>query len=351
MRFYDIQITSKDGKLIQPSYFAGVTKSFATSFVNGQTLTAALNIELDIPLANYAVAQPGAWLRIWGISLAEIYNASKLDKATIKIYAGMKKGLPLAKPEQSQGILVQGQIFQPFGNWIGTDMTLEMTLLPFLGTNPTPSNISFEWKAKQSLSDAITSTLNAAFPGFTVKISISDSLTQANDQKGYYATLGQFASYILKYTQSSQFAGIKTLSGSKYTGVNITVKDKTILVYDGTANYGAASFDSPKAISFEDMVGQPTWLNPVVINMKTVMRSDLSVGDYITLPKTNLSPYVIATQASSIPNSPTRDKSIFQGKFRITDLHHFGNFRQASADSWVTMFNAISVNPPAVGAS
>lgn len=346
MRFYDIQITSKDGKLIQPSYFAGVTKSFATSFVNGQTLPAALNIELDIPLANYSTPRQGAWLRIWGISLAEIFNANQLSSANITIYAGMKKGLPLAKPSQSQGVLLKGTIYQPFGNWIGTDMTLEMTLLPPMGSNPNPSNISFEWKAKQPLSGAITNSLQTAFPGFTVKVSISDSLTQANDQKGYYATLSQFASYILKYTQSSQFAGIKTLSGGKYSGVRISVKEKTILVYDGTANYGAASFDSPTQIAFEDMVGQPTWINPITINIKTVMRSDLAVGDYIQMPKTNLSPYVIATQASSVPDSPSRDKSIFQGKFVIAELHHFGNFRQADGASWVTVINAVSVNPP-----
>jgi hypothetical protein len=43
----------------------------------------------------------------------------------------------------------------------------------------------------------------------------------------------------------------------------------------------------------------------------------------------------------SVPaTSPARSKTVFQGAFKITSVHHFANFRQADADSWTTAFVA-----------
>ena len=31
-------------------------------------------------------------------------------------------------------------------------------------------------------------------------------------------------------------------------------------------------------------------------------------------------------------------------KFQVVEVHHFGNFRQADPDSWVTTFNAVATS-------
>src|SRR6185437_5669869 len=121
-RYYKIVITDASGNILVPNA-AGTQFSFMppttsgastwTSFVNGRTLPGALNIELDIPIAGYAEPRGNAWLRVWGIPIQVISYAHNFANMNIAIYAGMQKGLPLAKPQQA-GLIIQGQIFQAF---------------------------------------------------------------------------------------------------------------------------------------------------------------------------------------------------------------------------------------------
>jgi hypothetical protein len=39
------------------------------------------------------------------------------------------------------------------------------------------------------------------------------------------------------------------------------------------------------AIQFTDLIGQPTWIEPNTMQVKTVMRADLQVGSIITMPQ------------------------------------------------------------------
>src|SRR6202012_5056198 len=94
VRFYDIVITDPDtGKQV---------KRF-TSYLNGKTDPGALDIEIDLPVASFAqpMGSSGAFVRIWGISLADIGQASNLNGKRISISGGIQKGLPLANPQQS----------------------------------------------------------------------------------------------------------------------------------------------------------------------------------------------------------------------------------------------------------
>jgi hypothetical protein len=347
VRYYDVTITNaKTGALIQPSYFKslGVKSSYFSS-LNGQPLPAALNIELDIPVAPYAQPRQGAWVRIWGISLQEISQSGGLNFADIVIKAGMQKGLPLATAASAQaGIIMQGTIFQCYGNWIGTEMTLDMTLLPAAGTDNKPVNLTWNSPKQTPMGQAIRQTLSTAFPGFKITVAVSASLVLPYDQTGTYTKLADFASMIANISQGQQFQGIKPLGGGAYPGVSITIRGNEIVAFDGTANYGNNSFASPKTIAFQDLIGQPTWISPNQLNFKTVMRADLSVGDYIRMPATLATPYVLTAQGAAFPNTPARNATTFKGVFVITEVHHFGNFRQPDAASWVTVFDAAFVN-------
>ena len=103
-----------------------------TSFPNGQNDPGALQVLIDIPIASLASpAFSGAAVKIYGIPLSMISQANNLRFKNIKVYGGFKAGLPLAKPAQS-GLLVQGYIFQSFGNWKGTEQSLDLVILAVL---------------------------------------------------------------------------------------------------------------------------------------------------------------------------------------------------------------------------
>lgn len=350
MRYYSIEIKSRSGGLVRPKTFERLNlPATYTSWVDGVSLPGALNIELDIPVAPAAQAKQGAYVKVWGVSREEISQSNDLAGCGITIYAGMKKGLPLAKPEQSQAPLVEGQIFQAFGNWEGTQQSLDLVLQPAVGTLESPVNLTVNWEQNQTLGTALQTALDNALKknGFEVKVAISSSLKTQAQAPGNYPTLQSLAAEIKLITLDKQFQGIKPLGGGPYTGVDIYVRGKVIYVVDGTQNVGANTFDTPKQIMFEDLIGQPTWLGPNVINFKAVMRSDIGVSDYVKLPSNLASPYVLTTPGAAFSNVPSRSQSTFKGKFWIREAHQFGNFRQADARSWVTSFNALPVPQPA----
>lgn len=350
MRYYKIIIRNKNTReIVRPAAFEKLKLDATyTSYVNGRSLRGALNVLLDIPTAPYALPRQGSYVRIEGVSLDEVRQSADLNLQDIEIYAGMKKGLPLAKPEQSQLPIVQGTIFQAFGNWQGTNMSLDLILIPYTGTVKNPINLTLAWRANTQLSDAIKASLSVAFPGFTVKVAISSSLVKASDETGYYNSLNEFAAAVLALSLAQQFKGIKPIGGGSYPGVNITLANKTLTVSDGTQALGTL-----KKVAFEDLIGQPTWIGPNIINFKTAIRSDISVSDDIQLPSKLATPYVLTTPGAAFSGVPSRSKSTFEGKFKVIEEHHFGNFRQADGSSWVTSFNASSIpfENPVIGIS
>lgn len=122
MRFYDIQISD-------PASGTQLARFTSYDFVNQATIPGALNIELDIPVAPYFVPDVSAYVSVWGIGLQNIAQARDFNNLAIKVYGGMKKGLPLAKPQQA-GLLIAGEIQQAYGNWIGTEQTLDLQIRP-----------------------------------------------------------------------------------------------------------------------------------------------------------------------------------------------------------------------------
>lgn len=332
-RYYRIEISDpKSGLIITPPGFDGLLGGATyTSFVNDQTLPGAWNIELDVPVIGAATPQGSALCRVWGISRQEISQANDLRNKNIKIFGGMQKGLPLADPKQA-GLLVQGTIFQPFGNWIGVDQTLDLVIIPGsgtadqpggIGTLQKPKNIVLNWRAGTQLSEALGSTLKTAFPGAKQTIQISQSLTRPNDEVAFFPTLEQLSQFVLQTSKSI----IKT---DGYAGVSIVLDGAAISAFDGTATGGGAA----KAIGYADLIGQPTWIESPNISIKTVMRGDLSTGDGITLPKT------VVTNTQQAASALVNQSVSFQGGFTIVSQRHVGNYRQASADSWVTVIEA-----------
>ena len=294
----------------------------------------ALQVEMDINNVAYGTAVTGDTVTIWGIPLQQISQAFDLNRKNVTIRGGMGVGLPLATAQsKNAGILVRATVNQAFGNWIGTNMylTLVFTGAPQTATGiagaETPDKLVVNWRAGQEMADTLHSTLSAAFPDYTLDVRIKKGLVLGYDQPGYYSTLWQLA----QYTKSAS----KDIMGPGYNGVDISVHDKTIRVDDGSTG-GTA-----KQIAFTDLIGQPTWLAPTMISVTTVMRADLHVGDWITLPNTLVT---IAPKSSSEFNaiqsfSTARQNSIFQGQFRVFGIRHVGNFRSPDGAQWITVLS------------
>jgi hypothetical protein len=324
-RYYSIEI---DGS---PTY---------TSFTNGVTNPNALQVELDIPVAPFASpAAAGAFVKIWGIPLSDISQAKNLSRKNIKVFGGFQKGLPLANPAQS-GLLVQGFIFQAFGNRIGVDQSLDLYITagpaPADVTKPNvPPNLALNWTKGQGLGDALTSTLKTAFPSFTTNVNVNPNLKLLQDEPSFYNSLTELARYVKATSKSI----IKT---DTYPGVDIKLEGKTFTVYDNTppaastsSTAGSTKGTPPaKSVAFQDLIGQPTWIEAPLIQFKTMMRADLKVGDQVTLPKT------LTTNSAQAQSSLINQSVAFQGKFQIQTIRHVGNFRQPTAEAWVTVFDA-----------
>jgi len=338
VRYYQIILSDPgSGQVYQPdSTGRGFTKksggSTFTSYANGKNIPGALNVEFDMPVVTWDSPQGNGLIRVWGVSLGMIGQASNLNGANITLSAGMQKGLPLANPAQA-GVIVTGSVYQAFGNWQGVNQTLDL-IVQASALSP-PNGISFTWTSGNSLAGALFTTLSQAFPAYKAKVEIATNIQPpfGASQSGTYQSLQQFAGYLLEVTQK---AG-QSVYGSSYPGVQITITGSTIRVFDGTVA------QTPIKLAFQDLIGQPTWINPGVVNFKTVLRSDIGVGSQVQFPQGIIAPYALTSAAAAAPNAPARSKAVFQGVFTAIETHHFANFRQADADSWNTTFSATPV--------
>ncbi len=296
-----------------------------TTHVGGKPLAGALLVELDMPVSTFAAPKGAAFVKIWGLGLKLVSQATDLNFRAVKVFGGMQRGLPLANPAQS-GLLIQGYIQQAFGNWNGTEQSIDIYILagppPVDKARPSPRNLSFDWKKGKPMSDAIKQTLQTGYPGYEVSTNISPDLVLPGDEPGLFESL-------LSFSQWVKNTSLSIIKKANYPGVSISLKEKKFEVYDATQGKQKVT-----DIKFLDLIGQPTWIDPATINFKTAMRADLNLGDFVKMP-----PYFVSNSARAA-SSLVNQKAAFQGKFLITDLRHVGNSRQADAASWVTVINA-----------
>ena len=364
MRRYELSLLSAQGVLLQStsagfvpsttglSTFGSTVKQQNGRFVNNP---GALNIELDIISVGFALPQGSSWIRVSGIGLRTIGQASNLNAnapggqlaAKFILSAGMLKGLPLANPAQF-GIIAQGQILTAFGNWQGPEQSLDLNLIA--GDLRPPNGISFIWSTGQELSAALANTFRVAFPALTVSISILSGMLQSQSSENvvsWYESLSQLADYILQLTKS---LGVALTGNNYYPGVIIGIQCNMIYATDATQN--------PRTVqlAFQDLIGQPTWIGPNQISFKCVLRADIQVGDMVTMPPdpgtggtSIISALALTQQGVAVPGQPTRNSSVFKGSFMVNEVHHFGSLRQPDADSWATAFTAVNTGPTQAG--
>ena len=315
MRYYEITITPK-----------GSTTPIRTwsSYPGGVYDPGALDIEFDMPVTFYGAPSGGQPITIHGIALADLTQSQQFAGMNMIVRAGMKAGLPLVTPSQA-GTIIAGDIFQSFGNWQGTDMTLDFVLNPAVYTNDVEGNFTLIWPKGERLSDALTHCLQVALPNMQISMNISPNLVLSDDGHHYCGTLDQMAQYISDLTEMK----------FKNT-VNISIQGGKLVIFDNTHT------PNPIQLNFNDLIGQPTWIEPQVMQIKTVMRADLQMGSRITMPTGfQNAPGFVATNPASAPSS-LKYKSTFSGNFTIKDIRHIGSYRSSDASNWCTIFNCVT---------
>lgn len=313
MRYYAVVITDLD---------AGTKFTYTNKTPSGTWDPGGLQIELDISTTHFAEPFGASYVKITGVPLQQIIQSQNFNPKPdgtgykqISVYGGMLAGLPLATPAQA-GLLCQGLIQQCFGNWQGTETSLEFMIISGGYPNGNITPLITNWPAGTPMKTMITNTLNQAFPGYKLQINIKDNLVLTHDEQGFYGTMGQFAEYVQNISRD-----IINIEG--YPGVRIVVNQNTFIIDD------ASTPVTPTNILFTDLIGQPTWVGPNQISCSLVLRGDLQVFDYIKLPPTQ-----VQTQAQSY--ALYRQASAFQGSFQILSLRHIGNLRTSDASAWIS---------------
>lgn len=353
MRYYELTVTGDGGDYLLDPTGLGFTQgsgpmasslytaqTAGTSALVGQVNPNALNLEFDLPVTQMHEPQGGAWIRLWGIGIRAVGQASNLNavNGVLKAFvlkAGMSKGLPLANPQQA-GIIAQGQVLQAFGNWEGTNQTLDL----IVQAGPLPpaegAGISFNWLQGVPVADAIAATISQAMPGYTANINVSQNLIAPKNLPAWHPGFTSWAEWLKEYTKSlggQQF-------GAQYPGVQIAIgANNTVNVYDGQG----PTAQTPFTLAFQDLIGQPVWVSPNEVTFPTVTRADLDIQDQIKFPAGILPPFALTSPGAAYPNTPAASSISFQGSFQINEIHHYGNYRDANASSWNSTFKVIAV--------
>jgi hypothetical protein len=235
-----------------------------------------------------------------------------------------------------------GAIAQMIGGMITSDAdigpatsTFGNVFSSFLGggnANPlsAPLNIIHNLMPNMPLSGAIQETLSKAFPKANVNVAISSALKLAYQDAGMYQSLEQYTGYINKLSQS--ILGVK-----KYPGIHITSVGHVLDVWDTSTSLGNAVID------YKDLIGQPTWLDPVTISVKIVLRGGLKPGMFITLPDTVVN---FSGEGSQLPMeagaSDQRSHISLPGSYQIMKVLHIGDLRNPDGASWSTNLEAVT---------
>jgi hypothetical protein len=342
MRYYDLvtEPTTANGTILQtPSgnLPANGAKSRGlgrrwTSFPSGSFDAQAQDIVFDLQISPGHTPSGGTVISVHGVSIEDLRQAKDFSGSALTLSAGMKGGMPLSANQPAPSQLVTATVFGAFGNWQGTEQTLDLVIVPSTYTLENPGNIVFNWQPGQSFESAITQTLKVARPNATITLRVNTLLM--TDQPILHAvrTANGLSHFVHELTRHN------SALGPDYPGVSLYFNGSEITVTDYSSSVGPVI-----ALKFDDLIGQPTWLEPPTLTINTTMRADIKVGSFITLPQGDISgPGAVLTaptsHAAALQNA---NQLTFNGQFIVTALRAVGQFRGLDADDWITVIQAV----------
>ena len=272
----------------------------------------------------------GHFIRIWGVPLTVLNAAQQLQNGPtqpryLTLKGGFGPGLPLNNPAQAGTLMVE-VVQQCFGNWQGTDLTLDMVVLPAGGTFKDPLNLVLNWQPGQTLAAALGNCFAVALPGYAQNINISPSLVNSwqQQQGGFYPTIRALGLWLRQKTKGAL--------GVAYPGVRIWVNNNTV-----TASDGVNQKTQPTQLVFTDFVGQPTWLDAATLNAKVAMRGDLEVGQQVQFPQNYPNFAGLVTQSPQQYPTVRNRIAFYAQPWNIVGIWHVGQFRATSGTQWCSV--------------
>jgi hypothetical protein len=314
MRYYSLTVTPP-----------GSTTPIRTweSHPNGIFDPCALQIEYDALIGPYGTPTGASTVTVYGIPLQDLTQAQQFAGMTLELKAGMRSGLPLVNPAQA-GTILKGLVYQSFGNWEGTQQTLDFVVIAGGFTNDTPGNFILYWQAGVPLSTALQQTFSVAYPSMPVSMNISSDLVQNHDEIHFCGTMDELAQVVGDITE-----------GVFDDRVEFGIQAGKIIVFD--SSYAP----SPIRLAFTDLIGQPTWIETIKLQFKAVCRADLQLGSIIAMPQGMQSqPGLVTTTQAAYPSS-IKYQTTFQNNFVVQELRQIGNYRAPDAAQWATIVNCL----------
>lgn len=329
MRYYRLEIIDKTGKT--PLDSAGNPMG---PFDTGITPGTGLQLQFDALITGYDVISSGTALALYGVPITMLRESTQLAGCQVYLTAGFTGGLPLENPHQ-QGLILSGQIYNPYANWQGTHQSLNLIVnpSPLLNDRGQAGSITLDGKSGEKLSDVLQRGLATAFPGFTLDITISDKLVWTENAPAVYSRLSQLATVVRSHS-------FYTMNREDYTGVQMVMQNQGIRIFDNNSA-------KPGGIQIlpQELIGQPTWIGPFNVSFKCPMRAELHCGDVVVLPENIISgPGELLAVSNERTVSAYRNQVNFSGSFLITSVRYVGDYLNPdSSNAWVTIFEAIAL--------
>ncbi|OOL19628.1 hypothetical protein AL01_01225 [Bombella intestini] len=307
----------------------------------------ALDIQFQFTensLTTFDASSGAANITIKGVDIATVKAAENLRGKTVSLYAGMGRGLPLSKPEQSGEILL-GTVMSSVGNWEGTDLSLTLYVLPYIvppeqwgtpiapGLTPTGQqpvdNLQFHCRWGEDLTMATKQALKAAATNYRIDFKIPNAVRLASrEYTGRYHSLKDLCVGIGRIWKESE--GLDLAISIRSNSLVVTTDDHT---------------KKAAKVPFEELMGQPAWNGPTEISFTTAMRADICVGDLVELPNISEAGLIMAQNSAAI--FALRQHSLFAGTYVVRTISHLGQFRSPDGLQWASTFTCYPKGPKA----
>jgi len=295
----------------------------------------AYDIEVDLIFSSDGAANTGTkYLKIYGIDPAFISQVHNLDQYNIGITLGFDKGLPLSTlmASKSRNINLVGTIWQPYGNWIGTELYLVLPIIPLQGSVTVDANITSAASVGQNAQTAITNSLSAAFPNLKFTVDVNPNLV-LQQEGGWHGTFGSLSDFIAAWGSTS-----KSILGAQYpsySGISASWKGDQLVVTDKSNPTGSKNV----TIQVTEVVGNPVWIEAGKLQLVCPMRSDITIFDTVTLPNTPI--------AIGGPQVAPRWDAPFSGTYIVQETRFVGRYRSNDSMAWIAVYTlgALPVTP------
>lgn len=333
MRRYKLEITDMNGN-IPVDENGNKIGPFDTADTPGR----GLQIVFDALIAGYDTVTSGSMIAIHGLPVSMLKQSVQLAGCQLIFSAGFSQGLPLANKHQF-GEIVNGIIYNPYANWLGTHQSMNLIVnpSPLVNGNGDNFSITIGGKKGEKIRDILQRAFIASFPkdkGFTFDINISDALVLSEDSPGIYAKVSALALALRSLSKD-------IIKADDYSGVQVSIHGKNIRVFD---NLGTG-FNGVKTILPQELIGQPTWIAYNAVSFKCPLRHDIHNGDVVKLPANVISgPASILSVNSASSNAWMRENQVsFSGEFQVVSVRHVGEYLSPDAsNSWVTIYEAVA---------